>query len=140
MKRQLSLSARAWLAIEIVLVYANVRWTLRRHHLPETVRILRGKIRPRRLAPLAAGHVNPRSLAAAVVMTLHVLPFDSRCLMRSLTLMRILARRGIAVDLLIAALPTGPQTLDAHAWVEIDGAPLLRPTYEDTGFGHLVTL
>lgn len=45
------------------------------------------------------------------------------CLSRSLTLMRLLARRGIAGRLRIG-VKLGGGALDAHAWVEVGGVPL----------------
>lgn len=57
------------------------------------------------------------------------LPGDSRCLMRALVVLAMLARRGIDVRLVLAARPS--PSFAAHAWVERDGQPLL-PT---RGFG-----
>lgn len=45
------------------------------------------------------------------------------CLSRSLTLMRLLARRGIAGRLRVG-VKLGNGALDAHAWVEVAGVPL----------------
>ena len=63
----------------------------------------------------------------ALVLT----PGGTRCLMRSLVLLRLLARRGIGDAELIIAVQPGPAVLDAHAWVELDGRALLPP-----GDGH----
>ena len=68
--------------------------------------------------------------------TLTALPADSRCLMSSLVLTRLLARRGIDSELVIAVEP-GEQ-FGAHAWVEHDGSPLLSPGVG--AFEELVTL
>ena len=57
------------------------------------------------------------------------IPGDSRCLMRSLVVLAMLARRGVDARLVLAARPT-PE-FAAHAWVERTGDPLL-PT---RGFG-----
>ena len=52
------------------------------------------------------------------------LPFDSRCLIRSLVLVRILSRRSIDdATLVIGASVEGG--FAAHAWVEHDGEPVL---------------
>lgn len=64
-------------------------------------------------------------LGGAVTRTLRALPTDSRCLAQSLTLLEILARRGISGTLVIGARPR-PE-FSAHAWVEYKGAPLLEP-------------
>ncbi len=68
--------------------------------------------------------------------TLSALPADSRCLMSSLVLTRMLARRGIDSNLVIAVEPG--ERFGAHAWVEYDGAALLHPG--DGAFEQLVTL
>jgi hypothetical protein len=56
---------------------------------------------------------------------LKLLPGDTRCLVRSLVLTRLLARRGIACTLVIGAR-TAPTFL-AHAWVEHGGHAVLDP-------------
>ncbi len=134
----LSPASKARLASEIMLVYARVRWLMSRHPLPEVVERLRSRGPARTVGPLPDGTVNCLRLASAVVSTLEFLPVDSRCLMRSLVLLGVLARRAVEVELQIAAQPTGPQELEAHAWVELKGCPLLTPG--EPGFGHLVTL
>jgi hypothetical protein len=58
--------------------------------------------------------------------------------MRSLVLLRVLARRGASGSLVIAVRPSEDLTLAAHAWVELDGVPLLAPATAD--HGRLVTL
>ena len=63
------------------------------------------------------------SLARAVTRTLPLLPADSRCLMRSLVLISLLNRREIGSSLVIGVRPG--QRFGAHAWVEVDGRPLL---------------
>jgi hypothetical protein len=59
------------------------------------------------------------------------LPGDTRCLTRSLVLLRMLARRGIAARLVIGVKPEPAFT--AHAWVELDGHPLLNPGEYQSG-------
>lgn len=127
-KRRLGLLARAMLALEILATYANVRRLLRRHTLPETIATLRAG------APVpAVGDEDAlalgRHLAWATVRTITVLPSDSRCLMRSLVLTRVLARRGLHSTFVLSAAP-GPQ-FEAHAWVEHAGEPLLQPAGAD---------
>jgi hypothetical protein len=58
----------------------------------------------------------------ALVLT----PAGSRCLLRSLVLLRLLARRGTTGQLVIAVLP-GAAVLEAHAWIEREGTALLPP-------------
>jgi transglutaminase superfamily protein len=77
-----------------------------------------------------------RSLGWAVARLLAYVPGDTRCLIRSLVLTRLLARRGIEAKLVIGARAT-PE-FSAHAWVEHDGVPVLDPG--DESFGRLVEL
>ena len=55
--------------------------------------------------------------------TLSPLPADSRCLVRSLVLVRLLARRGLPATLVLGASNT--DGFEAHAWVEQDGRAVL---------------
>jgi hypothetical protein len=122
--RWLGALRRTALAAEIVATYAAVRILLPRHSLPETVAALR-----RGLADDAVTSDTSlslaRHLAGATVRTVMLLPADSRCLMRSLVLMRVLARRGLGSTLVLGAEPGPP--LEGHAWVEHGGEALLAP-------------
>jgi hypothetical protein len=110
---------------------------MRRHPLPEAVDRLRSP-RPRRgELPLTNGRVHGRRLGAIVTRTLGLLPVRSTCLVRSLVMLRMLAARGLNGELVIAAAPSETKPLDAHAWVELDGRPLLPP---EPAFGRLLTL
>lgn len=73
-------------------------------------------------------------LGQAVVRTLMLLPTDSRCLIRSLVLLRLLSRRGIGSTLVIG-VRHGDQPFAAHAWVEYQQIPLLA-----SGGGHFARL
>jgi hypothetical protein len=117
---------RLGLSVEVVGTYVVVRRRLRRRDLPAVVQDLRAA--PRRARRPASGWDGPR-LAAAAVRVLNLLPGDSRCLTRSLVVLAVLARRGIAARLIVAARPE--PSFAAHAWIEQDGRPLL-PT---EGFG-----
>jgi hypothetical protein len=115
----------ARLGCEIVATYVTVRRLLRTRTLPETVTALRvddsvGS------APTGASPDVARHLASATVRTISLLPGDSRCLMRSLVLLRVMARRGLGSTLVLSAPPPGPG-FEAHAWVEHAGEPLLAP-------------
>ena len=127
--------AQVRLAGEILLTYATARWHLRRLPLPEVVNRLRGVDASHHDPPGAAQSVR---LGRAVSRTLARLPTDTRCLLRSLVLLRILARRGGRPALVIAARPGERMQLDAHAWVEVEGHPVLPPASSD--YGRLVTL
>ena len=128
---------KARLASEIVAAYARVLWLLRRNGLPGTIATLRAS--PRTSSAASAAGNSPedgRRLGRAVIRTLALLPRGSRCLTRSLVLLSLLARRGVAVDLVIAVRPRADPSLDAHAWLEVDGSPLLAPALD---YGRLVT-
>lgn len=64
-------------------------------------------------------------LGRAVTLTLKLLPTDSRCLVQSLVLSRMLAKRSIASRVVIGVQPG--EEFAAHAWVEYDGLPVLPP-------------
>lgn len=108
---------------EIVVTYLRVRVLLWRHDLPRVIATLRalGRDAP----PAAGGEWEWYRYGNATVRVLEALPADSRCLLRSLTLMTVLARRGIDSTVVI-----GVRTADgfaAHAWVERDARALLWP-------------
>lgn len=131
--RQLRPSAKAALVAEILAAYARVRWELRRAGLERTLAALRKQPqRPAREDAVALG----RRLAPVVARTLSVLPAESRCLMRSLVLTRLLARRGVPTQLVISVRPGA--RFAAHAWIEHDGIALLPA--DAPQFEHLVTL
>jgi hypothetical protein len=138
MSRRLSLVDKARLAIEILLAYARVHRQLRRDELPRVVGNLRRLPRNRGARPLPDGERDGPRLGAAVIRTLEPLPADSRCLMRSLVLLRLLAARGATGSLVIAVRPDEDLELAAHAWVELGGRPLLSAG--DADLGRLVTL
>lgn len=131
--RDLRVTERGRLAAEILASYLVVRRALRREPLEAAVARLRAGLgdagRPGDLE-------ESRRLGHAVARTLALAPGDTRCLVRSLVLMRMLARRGIAARLVIAARAR-PEFL-AHAWVEHGGEPVLDPG--DRSFGRLVEI
>lgn len=111
---------RIALALEILATYVQARWWMHRESLPIALGRLRAAGRIRR--PRAPG---PGGYASAVTRTLRLLPTDSRCLVTSLVLVRVLARRGVSTTVLIGVRP-GSQ-FAAHAWVEYQGRALLPP-------------
>jgi hypothetical protein len=126
---------RLLLAGEILATYATVRRLLRRRTLPETVAALR--MGAGNAESPAASPNDARHLASATVRTIRLLPTDSRCLMRSLVLIRVMARRGLGSTLVVSSPPPGPG-FEAHAWIEHGGVPLLPP--EGPGHQQLVRL
>jgi hypothetical protein len=113
--------AKVALAAEILAAYGRARFLMARRAFPQALAELRDvpatKAAP--ADPVAGG----RRLGRAVVRALRLLPTDSRCLVRSLVLTRVLARRGVASTLIIGVNPG--DELEAHAWIEYAGAPLL---------------
>ena len=110
------------LAAEILASYMSVRWRVERDSLPAVM----AAVRDRRAAPrtsVAAAGLTATRLGSATGRVLRLLPTDSRCLMQSLVLSRLLAARGISSVLVIGAHSHSDFT--AHAWVEVDGLPVL---------------
>jgi hypothetical protein len=123
---------RARVAFEIVATYAEVRWRMWRGDVTRVVETLRqGALDVH--SPYDAYRIG-RRLGHPVRRTLDPLPWDSRCLMRSLVLLRMLARRGVVCQLVIGVRPG--ETFEAHAWIEHAGHPLL-PTL---GYERLTTI
>jgi hypothetical protein len=135
----LSVAERAGLAAEILRSYVLARRALRRDPIVAVLETLRSQAPSAVRATYAVdGHTldEARRLGRAVVRTLALLPGDTRCLVRSLVLTRLLARRGISTRLVIGAR-AAPKFV-AHAWVEYAGSPVLSPG--DGSFGRLVEL
>ncbi len=129
--------ARGRLVVEILIAYRQVRRDMKHHRLPETVDRLRRAPTSPRPRPLPDPHSQGRRLGHVVTRTLALVPARTACLTRSLVLLRLLAARGVSASLVIAAAPSETKPLDAHAWVELDGRPLLAP---EPAFGRLLTL
>jgi len=121
---------RLALGAEVVRAYLAVRRLSARRALPAVVGALRQAPAAGDL-PLADPRVDGIRLGRAVIRVLVLTPGGTKCLMRSLVLVRLLARRGVADAELIIAVQPGPAVLDAHAWVELEGRALLPP-----GDGH----
>jgi Transglutaminase-like superfamily len=132
LRKRMPADLRVRIAVEIVATYAEVRWRMLRGDVTRVVGALReGAVDAH--SPYDAYRIG-RRLADPVRRTLDPLPWDSRCLMRSLVLLRMLGRRGVVSQLVIGVRP-GEQ-FEAHAWVEHDGHPLL-PTL---GYERLTVL
>jgi hypothetical protein len=130
---------RLRLALEILGTYVKVRLLVGRRELPRLVAELRVRPAPRsaeRVFP--DGHRDGLRLGRAVTRMLSALPMDARCLVRSLVLLRLLVRRDADGALIIGVLPTDGRELIAHAWIELDGRPLLDPGEDE--FGRLLSL
>lgn len=133
--RPLKVGERCRLAAEILAAYLGTRREMARMPIAALIDGLRAEVE--RPAPAAAERLSEaRRLGRAVARTLALAPGDTRCLVRSLVLVRLLSRRGLAAQLVIGARPR-PEFL-AHAWVEYRGEPVLSPG--DGSFGRLVEL
>jgi hypothetical protein len=119
------LSPRAKLALvgEILTEYVPSWRILREPNVLDMVNAARD-VRPTGPAvPPAIEYEVARRLAKAVRRTLGLLPTDSRCLIRSLVLTRLLARRSIP-NTLVIGVRKDPE-FKAHAWIEHAGRPIL---------------
>ena len=127
----LSLWKKIALGVEILVAYARARWLLRRAGVPGVVDALRSAPPSEGLRARTAreDEVLGRRLGRAVVRVLGFLPTDSRCLVCSLVLTRLLARRGIPSALVIGV--ASEPAFAAHAWVEAGDVPLLSPHEPD---------
>ena len=113
------------LGLEVVAAYVRVRWLMwRRTDVREVLQALRRPSDRARGAHGGGGGDDPVRLGRAVARTLAPLPTDTRCLVQSLTLTSLLARRGLRGCVVIGSRPA---PFAAHAWVELDGRPLLDP-------------
>lgn len=138
--RPLSSVQRIGLAAEILRAHMSARRLLRRVPITAAVAMLRtqgpaASVRAGTI-PAETALEEARRLGRAVTRTLTLVPGDTRCLIRSLVLTRLLARRGIPAKLVIGAR-AAPSFL-AHAWVEHAGHPVLPPGEES--FARLVEL
>jgi hypothetical protein len=120
----LAASVRARLAGEVLVTYVRVRWMLRRRDIVAVLERLRTPAVAAALEEREARRVG-RRVGRVVERTLGPLPSDSRCLMRSLVVLGMLARRGVRCELLIGTARS--PGFAAHAWLEHAGKPILPP-------------
>ena len=122
---RLSPLQRGALAAEILRDYVPAMRTLRANDLPLMARSARAVQPHGRPVPPVEPYVLGRQLGGATIKLLRLLPTDSRCLIRSLVVLRLMRRRSLEGKLVIGVRP-GPD-FGAHAWVELDGRPVLPP-------------
>jgi hypothetical protein len=121
--------AKVALGLEILAAYARVRWLLWRGDVASTLQRLRDEVSESSAQPPAWDPVSGARLGRAVGRTLRLLPTDSRCLMRSLVLSSLLARRQVESSVVIGVRPA--PRFAAHAWVEHRGQALLPSAEAD---------
>ena len=132
LRKRMPAGLRLRVAVEIVATYTRVRMRMLRGDVRDVVDGLR--LGATDLHDSYDAYRIGRRLGQPVRRTLDPLPWDSRCLMRSLVLLRMLARRGVVCRLVIGVRPG--EKFEAHAWIEHDGHPLL-PTL---GYERLTVL
>ncbi len=116
---------RLALILEILAIYAVTFVRMRR----QDVRAITGRGRNGSDAEIDGAHASEqharvaRRLGWAVTRTLTILPTDSRCLVQSLVLQRLLVARSIPSRVVIGARSDGP--FMAHAWVECNSVAVL---------------
>jgi hypothetical protein len=118
---RLSLPGKARLVAEILAAYIPLIRVVRRNDLRAMV--TKARAVDSAAAPPGDPHGAALKLGGIVRATLKVLPTDGRCLIQSLVLVRLLARRSIAVRVVIGV--RGGDAFAAHAWVEHDAVPVL---------------
>jgi hypothetical protein len=84
----------------------------------------------------AAG-LDPVRVAAAVRRVDRALPGGDRCLPSAVALQRLLAQEGHRGDLRIGVRRSEGE-FGAHAWVELDGVPLLEPARVEDAYSPLL--
>ena len=85
-----------------------------------------GLSRTLRLWPAAApasANAEPPRAAPWIRTAARNTPGADTCLVRSLALLAVLRRHGMAAELRLGVAVSHPK-LDAHAWVEVDGVPV----------------
>jgi Transglutaminase-like superfamily len=120
------------LMAEVVRHYVRARRLLARGDLPAVLTRIRDAPRDAPAGDLA--RLDDLRLARATMLVMRLLPGDTRCLMRSLVLLGLLASRDRPATLVIG-VRTG-ETFQAHSWLEIAGRPIL-PT---EGYSPLTAL
>ncbi len=119
------------LITEILATYVITRWTMPRGDIRDVVSASRARLADaptERAQQTGASEQIAAHLGRAVDRTLRILPTDSRCLVQSLVLLRLLSARGISSTLIIGA--HSRPDFAAHAWIEFAGFPVLP----DQGF------
>jgi hypothetical protein len=126
LRRRRSVGEKLRLLIEILGIYVRARILLRSADLARCVAALRATGAEQTHSVSTWGEqVSAARLGKVVSKVLDPLPFDSRCLVRSLVLTTMLARRGISSSVVIG-VRSEPE-FGAHAWVESGGVALLPP-------------
>jgi len=114
--------SKVGLALEILVAYMAM-WRALGHADVLRMAAKARDVHPRPSTGDPLEHQQARRLGKAVGKVLRVLPTDSRCLIRSLVLVRILSRRAIRSTIVIGVRKSAG--FEAHAWVEHGGQAIL---------------
>jgi hypothetical protein len=117
------LDEKLLLTAEILAAYVPAMRILRAPDVTEMARRAREVTPDGPISQPGLEHQIALRLGRAVSRTLALLPTDSRCLIRSLVTLRLLARRRMDSKLVIGVRNEG--SFQAHAWVEHQGRPIL---------------
>ena len=121
--RPLTSREKVALVGEIMTTYVRMYRAMRHPDVIEVARQARAIRRPLPRPDGAAEFRVARRMGRFVGRTLRVLPTDSRCLIQSLVVTRLLARRSIPCKLIVGVRKGNE--FEAHAWVEYEGIPVL---------------
>lgn len=125
---QVTTGERVRLVLEVLVTYVPLLRLLRTNDLKAMIAGARRATHPIVLPP-ELHHETAVRLGAVVQGVLRLFPTDTRCLIRSLVLTRLLVNRSIDSTVHIGV--TGSKDFGAHAWVEHDGVAVLpRGTFE----------
>ena len=128
---------RVALGLTIVIWALRSRWALRRGGIVGAVASARraapGKDGARSGSRSDSEQVGSdvatgKQLSSIVALVLGHMPGDTRCLVRSLVLLRLLSEQGVASQLVLAVRR---ESAEAHAWVEVKGAPVSTPAGDE---------
>lgn len=119
----LRLDEKLLLTGEILAAYVPSMRILRARDVSDMARRARDVAPDGTMPEAGLEHQVALRLGRAVSRTLALLPTDSRCLIRSLVTLRLLARRRMDSKLVIGVRNEG--SFQAHAWVEHQGRPIL---------------
>src|SRR5690349_16159070 len=111
---------RLRLIAEIWALYLPLLWRLRRRGINHVLPAARSTRGARIEVPAAERQEVAVRLGSIVGHVLDWVPFDNRCLIRSVVLVRVLARRSIDDATLVIGVKTAGG-FGAHAWVEREG-------------------
>ena len=123
-RKFLALSAHdRWLLLRVAATLATIQLGLRLMRFPQLLRLL-GRFSARHRAPSRPWQESPR-LVWAIAAAARALPTHPTCLVQALAGQLLLRRRGCDASLCIGVARDGTGRLEAHAWLESDGAVLI---------------